>query len=101
MKPLTIYATRGVAEELEDQIPTLRRLLASLFTRHPLDMFVIEPNSDDTIKIRAAGYSFETNELDEETVLYEGKPALDRVVWFKIDDYGRFYVGTFLFPDEY
>jgi len=64
-------------------------------------MFVIEPGENGILRIRLAGYNFTDQTLDEETVVSQTALVGERVIWFKIDDYGDRYVGTLLLPEDY
>ena len=75
-------------------------LTVHILGKHPVDMLVFEEN-EGFLTVRSAGYRLDTGELDEETVLYKAKSLPVKKFWFKIDDYGEYYVGTFLLPDEY
>lgn len=66
----------------------------------PVDMLVFTPKGEAT-EIRAAGYDWETNELDETTILLTTKLPIPEKVWFKIDDYEKFFAGTFMLPSDY
>jgi len=79
----------------------LIKILILLFRRHPFDMFVFEPSDSNNTAIRLAGYNFVTGELDETTIILTLPITIARVFWLKIDDYNDFYLGTFLFPEEY
>ncbi len=73
----------------------------SVLQKHPVDMLVFEMTEDGYQQVRLAGYNFNTQELDEKTVAYKAKSLPTETFWFKVDDYGDYYVGTFLFPHEY
>jgi hypothetical protein len=75
-------------------------LTLKVLSTHPVDMLVFEENKR-VMTIRSAGYRLDTQELDEETILHETDSLPTDTFWFKIDDYGDHYVGTFLFPEEY
>lgn len=68
---------------------------------HPVDMLVFEMADSEHYQIRLAGYDFNTGALDEQTVAFTTRSLFIETFWFKVDDYGDHYVGTFLFPDEY
>lgn len=102
MKELEIYMTPGVLELL---IPSLLikcvEQIKTIFDRYQVDMFVFENDEDGNASIRLAGYYFESEEFDEESVVYTATYQLPDKFWCKIDDYGDKYVGTLLLPDEY
>ena len=64
-------------------------------------MYVIEPDANGKLQIRLAGYSYITNQLDEETIIASTELTSIKVIWFKIDDYGDKYIGTLLLPEDY
>lgn len=102
MKRLENYMTSGFQAEMDPIfVLNLIRLVNSLFGDYPYDMMVFEPNDVGLLQIRLAGYNFDTNQLDETTIVAKTELKIDRPFWFKIDDYGDRYVGTFLFPEEY
>jgi len=102
MKELEIFFTPGIQSLL---IPSLLikcvEQLKIIFERYRVDMFVFENDEDGNASIRLAGYYFESDLLDEETIVYTDAYPLPDRFWCKIDDYGDKYVGTFLLPDEY
>ena len=74
--------------------------------KYPVDMLVFEMAETKKFEqpiqqVRLAGYDFNTQELDEETIVYKAESLETDKFWLKIDDYGDHYVGTFLFPHEY
>jgi len=90
----------------------------SLLNRHPVDMIVFEQvhvkkgkdfvkNADNEnqifMQVRSAGYKLDGSEAypDETTILHRGESLNFKKFWFKLDDYGEKYVGTFLFPEDY
>lgn len=101
-KPLQIVATASVAaatEENPEIIASYGKAALAALEKCPVDMIVFEKN-----QVRAAGYDLATDsKLDEKTVIMETNEytLLDSVVWFKLDNYGDRYVGTFLFPSDY
>ena len=70
-----------------------------------VDMYVfdnLEQGEDMKMTVRCAGYDLETDsELDEETVLITVDSIGIKTFWFKLDNQGDYYVGTFLFPSDY
>ena len=99
-KPLKMFATRTVVQELRTTLPTLIASLLEVFKNNVMDMYVVEEASNK-VQIRAAGYRNFDGKLDEETVLKKCDFEIPKSLWFKIDDYGDCYVGTILFPEEY
>ena len=77
------------------------RIALAVLKKHPVDMLVFEMVENGFQQVRLAGYDFNTNELDEKTVVYKAKSLPTDTFWLKIDDYNDYYVGTFLFPHEY
>jgi len=102
MKQLEIYLTSNLQGQIDpDLTSSILAMLISLFKHYPFDMFVIEPNENDMLQIRLAGYSYVDNRLDEETVVKLTDLSGNKVIWFKVDDYGDGYVGTLLLPEDY
>jgi len=102
MKRLELYGTKQFNEEFSQNDKELIAGVAiNCFTQYKCDMFVFESICKNSFQVRLAGYSFNDNQLDEETVACKSEGHLNRNFWFKIDDYGNKFVGTFLFPDEY
>lgn len=103
-KPLRIVATRawdskyGGIEAIE-----YIRLMVQALQKKPVDMLVFEMADESNLQVRSAGYDLPTDSvLDEKTIIIgpEGSLHID-TFWFKIDNYGDHYVGTFLFPSDY
>lgn len=69
--------------------------------KYPVDLLVFEMTKDGYQQVRLAGYNYNTHELDEETIAYKAKSLPTETFWLKLDDYGDYYVGTFLFPHEH
>ncbi len=99
-KPLKIMATATVHEQLKKVIIQLVLVMIHLFRAYPYDMFVFEPAEKGT-NIRLAGYHFHTGELNETQIVETIPCKLPETLWLKIDDYGRQFIGTMLFPREY
>lgn len=100
-KEIKICASQGFNEKYGGIEARMYVLLAlNVLSKHPVDMLVFEEN-EGQLTIRSAGYRLDTGELDEETILHKADSLEVEKFWFKIDDYGEHYVGTFLFPDEY
>jgi len=99
MKPIEFFATATVAENA--RVDLLITLIDQLIKRHAVDMYVFEKTGDKT-KVRSAGYHLDDDTiLDEKTPLGEYSLNITQKLWFKIDDYGDKYIGTFLYPSEY
>ena len=102
MKDLRIVATAGFSEKYgEIEIMLYISIIKALFKQYPYDMFVFEMKGANKMQVRLAGYNFNTNKLDETTIVYTTESLPIKNFWFKIDDYESNYVGTFLFPEEY
>ena len=76
------------------------QIARSVLATYPVDMLVFEMNGHNQ-QVRLAGYDFNTNILNEETIAYTAKSLQTDTFWLKIDDYGDKYLGTFLFPEDY
>lgn len=101
-KEIKIYATAGFSAKyggIEAAMYTKNALF--VLKKYPVDMLVFEMTENSYQQVRLAGYNFNTQELDENTVAYKAKSLPTDTFWFKIDDYEDYYVGTFLFPHEY
>lgn len=102
-KPIQIVATAAFHQTyggLEAALYTKEALQA--LRKKPVDMLVFEMVGEDRMRIRSAGYDLATNSvLDETTVIWETESLHIKKFWFKIDDHGDKYVGTFLFPEDY
>ena len=96
-KPLQFVATSAFVEEYS---PMERMLYVNtavqILQKHPVDMLVFEMPDKDHYQVRLAGNSFQTNELDETTVVFKVKSLKIKTFWLKIDDDGEQYIGTFL-----
>ena len=102
MKSLQVFITSNLQGQIDpDLTGGILAMLIPLFEQYPVDMYVIEPDENGKLQIRLAGYSFVDNQLDEETVIKRTDLPGDRVIWFKIDDYGDKYIGTLLLPEDY
>jgi hypothetical protein len=105
-KVLEIYSTSSWSSKY-GQNPLLMIIfmntLRMVLGKYPVDMLVFERKDGNDFSVRLAGYNFITNVLDETTIAYASElfPVEIERFWFKIDDYGDKYVGTFLFPSEY
>ena len=77
------------------------RIALSVLKKYPVDMLVFEMAEDGYQQVRLAGYNFLTEELDETTIAYKVKALETEKFWFKVDDYGEFYLGTFMLVGEY
>lgn len=70
--------------------------------KKPVDMLVFEMADESTLQIRSAGYDLATDSiLDEESILLKTESLHVDKFFFKLDDYGDMYVGTFLMPEDY
>lgn len=102
-KPFEIYSSAGFNAKyggLEAALYTKEAIQA--LRKKSVDMLVFEMPDEEHMHIRAAGYDIETGTvLDESSILFETTSLPIDKFWFKIDDYGDKYVGTFLFPSEY
>ena len=99
-KPLKYYSTKLVSEQYKDVLPELILIIAESFKTNDYDMFLIQPK-DNKAELIISGYSFSTGKLKEGCVIKEINLKITETIWFKIDDYGNRYVGTFLYPTEY
>jgi hypothetical protein len=64
-------------------------------------MLVFEMPDENHYQIRLAGYDYNTEKLDETTVVFKVESLKIKPCWVKMDDHGDFYLATFLFPEEY
>ncbi|MDP8269121.1 MAG: hypothetical protein P9L97_10365 [Candidatus Tenebribacter davisii] len=102
MKKLEVVMTSNLQRQIDpDLCGSLLVILIPLFAQYPCDMFIVEPGQNNKLQIRLAGYSFITNELDEETIISRTEMVGEKVIWFKVDDYQNRYVGTLLLPEDY
>lgn len=72
-----------------------------ILQKHPYDMLVFEMPDEHHYQVRLAGYSLVTENLNETSVVFKTESLKIRKFWLKLDDYESYYVGTFLFPEEY
>ena len=102
-KPIEICASASFNDlygGLEAALYTSEALKA--LRKKPVDMLVFEMAGEDQMRIRSAGYDLATDSiLDETTVIMQVESLHIKTFWFKIDDYGDKYVGTFIFPEDY
>jgi hypothetical protein len=108
-KPLQIVASAAWNAQyggLEAQLYTSEAL--KVLQEHPVDMLVFEMAGEGRMQIRSAGYLLPTDSpsdiepvLDEDTIVMACESLEIKKFWFKLDDYGDKYVGTFLFPEDY
>lgn len=77
------------------------KIALSVLQKFPVDMLVFEMVEDGFQQVRLSGYDFQTNILDEKTIAFKTKSLPTDTFWLKIDDLDDYYLGTFLFPDEY
>jgi len=74
----------------------------AVLQKHPMDMLVFEMADEHTMQIRAGGYDLATDSiLDEKTIFFQTESLHVDKFYFKLDDYGDRYVGTFLLANEY
>jgi hypothetical protein len=108
-KKIQISATEGWNEKYGGLEGSLYiRIALQLFEKYRCDMYIFEyvPNKkkyeDGQIKISMNGYNVDTEEYIETKVVQTLKESLPiEKFYFKLDDYGDKFVGTFLFTDEY
>ena len=104
-KEIKFVATAGfrqVYEELETAMYV--NIAYSLLQKYPYDMFVFEMPDDKHFQVRVAGYRLDLDdqlEPEEELVIFETNSLEIKKFWLKIDNYNEYWVGTFLFPEEY
>jgi hypothetical protein len=68
----------------------------------PFDMLVFENEKKGFLKVSVTGYNVDTNEDQPENKQIMRVKSLDiKKFWLKYDDYGDYWIGTFLFPEEY
>jgi len=102
MKQLEIYLTSNLQQQIDSDLTgRILAMLIPLFRLYPFDMFVIEPDEQEKLQIRLAGYNFFTHELDEKTIISGTELPGERVIWLKVDDYGDVYIGTLLLSEDY
>jgi len=104
-KPLKIVATTAWAAEYAG-LESLAYVhdVATCLAKHPVDMLVFEQPEDGVLQVRSAGYFLDEarrGKLDETTILLKDESLPIKKFYFKIDDQGTFWSGTFLFPEEY
>ena len=104
-KPLKIVATAAWSAEYAGiEAYAYVRDVVSCLSKHPVDMLVFEQPKDGVLQVRSIGYFLDETrreQLDETTVLLKNKSLPIKKFYFKIDDHGSFWLGTFLFPEEY
>ncbi len=101
IKPLNIFATQTIQHDFQNVLPLLTLTVQQLFEKHDYDMFVFRPGEASKTNITLEGYSFKNGDLKEGIIVKTIGLKLGSVIWFKIDDYGEYFVGTFLYPSEY
>lgn len=101
-KPLQIVASAAWHEKFAGLEATLyTKEVLDAAAKKAVDMYVFE-TKDNVMTIRCAGYDLATDSvLDEETVLFKEESLPTPTFWFKIDNMGDKYVGTWLFPEDY
>lgn len=101
-KPIEFVATAGLNEKYGGiELVSYIRTALAILQKYPHDMLVFSMADDNHLQVRLAGYHFQTNVLDETTVVFKTESLHIDTFWLKVDDYGEKYIGTFLFPDEY
>jgi hypothetical protein len=106
-KPLICVYTKAFTETFNaDLIKDLTVQVTSLIINHPVDMLSLEQDGS----IKSSGYFlFDdpdnlrlTDHMDEYTILTDPDPehTLTHKVYFKIDDYGDSYIGTFMLSGD-
>lgn len=84
-----------------DQVNYFFQVVLNVLPKYPYDMLVVE-HKDDKLQVRLAGYPLEgMGDLNETKVIYTEETKPFKTFWFKTDDQGGFYSGTFLFPEDY
>mgnify|MGYP001211986192 CR=1 FL=1 len=86
----------------KDQVSYFFQITMKVLQKHPVDMLVFE-HVNNKLHVRLAGYELEndTSVLDETTVVYTEDTKPFKTFWFKVDLQEDFYLGTFLFPEDY
>jgi len=101
-KSVTIYKTANFAKIFAGyEYLQLDAIVLTLFLQYPFDLFIGEQGKTGGFQIRIAGYHFKTMELDEKTIVFASQQDIPTKFWVKIDDYGKYYVMTFLLPSDY
>jgi hypothetical protein len=101
-KELRIVATAAFNEKYGGLETVMYvKIVLSVLAKYPVDMLVFEMADESHLQVRLSGYDFRDGTLCEQTVAYRTESLPTDTFWFKIDDYGDYYVGTFLFPDDY
>ena len=77
------------------------RTALDILQKYPYDMLVFEMPDEQHYQVRLAGYHLVTENLNETKVVFKTESLKIRKFWLKIDDMLQYYVGTFLFPEEY
>lgn len=102
-KPLQIVGTAAWSAHyagIEAQCYIQEALKA--LAKKPVDMLVFEQPEEGRMQIRAAGHDLATDSvLDETTVIMSTESLPIKKFWFKLDDCGTHYIGTFLFPEDF
>ena len=102
-KEIEIVATCGVNDKYGGiELAMYVKIMMIIIKEHDYDMYVIEMCDENHFQVRLAGYRLNGGELDEKSIVYKSEKSLHvEKMFFKIDDYGDKYVGTFLFPSEW
>lgn len=95
-KKLQTVMTAEFEQKYGSYVATYFPLAVKALTEYPdVNMLVFEMDDDDQ-------YMKITYEDGEETKVFGKYQSISiKKFWFKLDDYGDKYVGTFLFPHEY
>jgi hypothetical protein len=109
-KPIQFVASAGF-EAKYGGIETIAyiQMAMAILQKYPHDMLIFSMADDTHLQVRLAGYHLKTEVLDETTVVFKTKSLHIDTFWLKIDNYGGrlppgyapYYLGTFLFPEEY
>ena len=101
-KELQVVSTSGFSAKYGGLETLLYMKIAlGVLSKFAVDMLVFEMADKNHQQVRLAGYDFNTDKLDETTIAWKDKAIPTEKFFFKVDDYGDKYVGTFLFPSEW
>jgi len=109
-KPMKYVTTQGINSKLGPlEMPIYIKALRTAFSKKPVDMYIFETKENETdpdrstMTMREAGYVFGKDELGEqrETVWKINDSLPTPTFWAKIDDYGDYFLVTFLLPEEW
>jgi len=105
-KELRIVTTVGFREAVSMMEAQLYISIVNVVLKdYPVDMLIFE-YKDGIQTVRSGGYLFnDPKKLDETTILYSAKSLPTKTFWLKIEYYDyyheKYYLGTFLLPEEY